>query len=473
MRQQNLNSFATAANHQEFASPFVITNDINKYIPFAIKHDPTTKVQDTFEPQQTIWKNLLVPPVNQGNCGSCWSFSAASCLSDRINIWKKKRVLKETLSPVLPLYCNIYDNLVTPTAGACYGNTLLSAILYIYFFGISTNSCYPYSIDNLGLYKKEQNNYLLNDLKEKSATDLKNFKNKSATCNTYTQTDTLPYSFCTSTLNVDETKLYGWPVQRYHCNYFYNVPNNERQIQMEIQKHGPVCTTFIVYQDFYDFDGEGVYIHQENENQVIVGGHSVEIVGWGTWQKVPFWWIKNSWGTSYGQNGYFRYFRGNDQCFLESNVLAFIPHFHVNCLEFQNVRDLTASMESRGIYGKDPKPFFELIQKTILTAKLLNNSSWEFDKDFEAYGAFLFQIYLQSGIFSFRSTTNGFSYHSLYHFGGLTTFDKRAVEPFSVYETSSTSCSSFWILILSLVILCSIAFLVFAMKEFKTKRDLM
>ncbi|MAI14467.1 MAG: hypothetical protein CMM15_10645 [Rhodospirillaceae bacterium] len=470
MRKQNLNSFATAANHKDFQSPFVVTNDIKKFIPFGINHDLSTKIPDTFIPQETKWRHLLVPPVDQGNCGSCWSFAAASCLSDRINIWKNKRILTKTLSPVLPLYCNIYDNLVESTPGACYGNTVLTAILYIYFFGISIESCYPYSIENLGYFKKEQNNYLLNDLKEKSRTDLKNFENKSATCNTYTQTDTLPYSYCTSTLNVDETKLYGWPIQRYHCNYFYDVPNVEKQIQIEIQKHGPVCATFIVYQDFYDFDGQGVYIHDTKVEEEIVGGHSVEIVGWGTWQKIPFWWIKNSWGSSYGQNGYFRFLRGNDQCFLESNVLAFIPHFHIDCLNFPEVRHLNDVMQSRGIYVKDPKHFFQVIQKTIVTAKLLNNFPWKFDKDFQEYGAFLFQIYLQSGVFSFRSTANGFSYNALYHFGGLTTFDTRATESFSIYDSTTTSSNaSLWTLISFLILLCCVALFFVVKKEFKTK----
>lgn len=467
MRPRNLNSFATAANHQDFDSPFVVTQNIEKYVPFTVQHDNSTKILHTFTPQETTWKTWLVPPVDQGRCGSCWSFSVASCLSDRINIWRRKRVLSKALSPVLPLYCNIYDELVASTPGACYGNTLLSAILYAYFFGISTDECYPYSIEHLGFFKKEKNNFLLNDLNEKSQTNLRNFENKSGTCNTYTQTDTPPYSFCTSTLNVDENKLYGWPFQRYHCNYFYTVPNNEKQIQLEIQKHGPVCTTFIVYPDFYDFSGEGVYIHQEDEKQTIVGGHSVEIVGWGTWKKIPFWWIKNSWGTSYGKKGYFRFYRGNNQCFLESNVMAFIPHFHVNCLDFSNVKKVVSHMKSRGIRPKDPEPFFQLVQKTIVTANLLNDYPWKFKKDFELYEGFMFQIYLQSGIFSFQSTNNGFSFDALLHFGGLDSFDNDANQSFSIYENSCTS-NYFWIFYLCIVIIIFTAIIIYARKQFKT-----
>ena len=39
-------------------------------------------------------------------------------------------------------------------------------------------------------------------------------------------------------------------------------------------------------------------------------GHAVTIVGWGTEQGIPYWLIKNSWGTGWGDKGFIKVKRG-------------------------------------------------------------------------------------------------------------------------------------------------------------------
>lgn len=47
--------------------------------------------------------------------------------------------------------------------------------------------------------------------------------------------------------------------------------------------------------------------------------HAVLLVGWGQSQEgEQFWVIKNSWGTEWGEDGYFRIARGVDECHIES-----------------------------------------------------------------------------------------------------------------------------------------------------------
>lgn len=53
--------------------------------------------------------------------------------------------------------------------------------------------------------------------------------------------------------------------------------------------------------------------------------HSTLIVGWGEEDGVKYWLCKNSYGTSWGENGFFRIRRGLDDYAMESNPTAYIP----------------------------------------------------------------------------------------------------------------------------------------------------
>ncbi|KAK6059366.1 papain family cysteine protease, partial [Cooperia oncophora] len=52
------------------------------------------------------------------------------------------------------------------------------------------------------------------------------------------------------------------------------------------------------------------------------GGHAVKIIGWGTENDVPYWIIANSWHDDWGEDGYFRFIRGINDCGIEEDVVA-------------------------------------------------------------------------------------------------------------------------------------------------------
>ena len=63
---------------------------------------------------------------------------------------------------------------------------------------------------------------------------------------------------------------------------------------------GPVSAVIHVYEDFYSY-GSGIYKHVTGEDQ---GLHCIEVIGYSDAEKC--WICKNSWGTQWGDNGFFK-----------------------------------------------------------------------------------------------------------------------------------------------------------------------
>jgi len=77
-----------------------------------------------------------------------------------------------------------------------------------------------------------------------------------------------------------------------------------------IATRGSITGCFVVFQDFFSYSS-GVYRHVTGNS---AGGHCVEICGYDDTQAC--WICKNSWGTSWGEAGYFRI--GYGQCNIEN-----------------------------------------------------------------------------------------------------------------------------------------------------------
>lgn len=92
------------------------------------------------------------------------------------------------------------------------------------------------------------------------------------------------------------------------------------QIKSLIQSSGPVETGFTVYSDFFNYRS-GIYHHVSGGVQ---GGHAVKIVGWGVQGSTKYWICANSWGTSWGESGYFKIQEGD--CGIDQAAFGCVPN---------------------------------------------------------------------------------------------------------------------------------------------------
>ena len=98
----------------------------------------------------------------------------------------------------------------------------------------------------------------------------------------------------------------------------FTSTDNEKT-KHEMFSNGPMEAAFDVYRDFLYYNG-GVYQHKSGE---YLGGHAIEILGWGKEAGLDYWLCKNSWGASWGMNGYFKIKMGD--CDIDNNMITCAP----------------------------------------------------------------------------------------------------------------------------------------------------
>ena len=120
--------------------------------------------------------------------------------------------------------------------------------------------------------------------------------------------------------NCDEGNREPYSTQLTYGLNAYSV-SGEANIMQEIYENGPVEASFTVYNDFTNYQS-GVYQHVTGST---LGGHTVKMLGWGVENGVKYWLCANSWGVSWGDRGYFKIRRGNNECGIENSVNAGEP----------------------------------------------------------------------------------------------------------------------------------------------------
>lgn len=229
---------------------------------------------------------------DQGNCGSCWAFGAVEAMSDRICI-ASNGAKQPSISAENLLSC------CWSCGMGCNGGYPQSAWNWWKRNGLVTGGPYG-SNEGCQPYEVKPCEHHVNGTRQPCKGD-EHTPKCSRSCES---------SYKTS---YDDDKHYGQSA--------YSVSSNVEQIQMEIMTHGPVEGAFTVYADFPSYK-TGVYQHESGGE---LGGHAIRILGWGVESGTPYWIVANSWNSDWGDKGYFKILRGQDECGIESSIAAGLP----------------------------------------------------------------------------------------------------------------------------------------------------
>ncbi|CAD5212124.1 unnamed protein product [Bursaphelenchus xylophilus] len=225
---------------------------------------------------------------DQANCGSCWAFGAVEAISDRICIHSKGARQVNVSAEDLLSCCG--------TCGyGCEGGYPYMAWTHYWWTGIVSggdygthDGCRTYSIKPCALYENHK-------------------------CTGSVTTPKCEHQCESANLKYDADKNKG--------GFPHKVSSNEKKIREEIFKNGPVEAGFTVFEDFMKYKS-GVYQHKAGYE---LGGHAIKILGWGVEDGIPYWLCANSWTTGWGEKGFFKIRRGNNECGIEGGIVAGLP----------------------------------------------------------------------------------------------------------------------------------------------------
>jgi cathepsin X len=231
-------------------------------------------------------KNQHIPVY----CGSCWAQGTTSALADRFNIMHDG-----LMATPLGLSAQAIVN-VMPGGGSCNGGEPIDVYEYAASYGIPHSSCMQYIARNL-----DKDDYELIDL-----------------CRECTPPPP----------KEDETGIEGcWGVQyeHYYVSEYYNL-SGANNMKKELYANGPIGCGIQATDNFETTYTGGIYReHLDN----IELNHEISVVGYGYDEESgeEYWIGRNSWGTYWGEMGFFRMPMYYDNLGIELDCQAATPSY--------------------------------------------------------------------------------------------------------------------------------------------------
>jgi len=200
--------------------------------------------------------SVLTPVKNQGHCGSCWAFSATEQIETDVALSTGHLY---TLSPQQITSCDTSD-------GGCNGGNTETAYKYVEKAGLEAETSYPY------------------------------------TSGTTTKSGTCEYSSSKSVVSISGYSTVS--------SCFLGICSEGKMLTQIAKSPMSVCVDAETWQTY---------------SSGVVGAscgtsldHCVQAVGYNA--EEGYWIVRNSWGTSWGQNGFIYVKEGSNACGIAKDV---------------------------------------------------------------------------------------------------------------------------------------------------------
>jgi cathepsin L len=222
-------------------------------------------------PPSWDWRDhgVVVGPIkNQGQCGSCWAFSAIGALESQIRMKTNNSVslseqdmvdcVKNVKSPDKSMSC----------CDGCGGGEMYSVYQYLKNTMDSSETQYPY-------FGSDQK--------------------------------------CKSFQSSVKQKLKS----------YVSLPKGDEELMVKVlHSIGPLSIGVNANSDWQQYT-KGVYdpTEEQCESSIASQDHGVILVGYGTEKDIDYWVVRNSWGKEWGEDGYIRISRGKNACGISNSVI--------------------------------------------------------------------------------------------------------------------------------------------------------
>lgn len=231
----------------------------------------TTDEMRRTTPGKLDWTTLgaTTPIKNQGNCGSCWAYSATETIESAIFMATGKL---EQLSEQQIISCD-------PTDHGCAGGDVPTALDYVRRSGgLELQAEYP---DTSSVTGNNGN--------------------------------------CTARTSKEVAKVTGYKFAVPKCSSVWCSNQSESDLMAQLAAYGPLSIT-VNARIWPKYTG-GI-LTELCTRAIFDLDHCVQLVGYDFTVPTPYWKIRNSWGTSWGENGYIRIAMGQNRCGIADEVIA-------------------------------------------------------------------------------------------------------------------------------------------------------